>query len=135
MDIPIGTKGTAETTVTKDQLAITVGSGDTPVFSTPSLTNLMEQAAVNALEGMLPPEKTTVGAHMNLSHLAATPEGMKVIAKAKVISFADRRIEFEVTAFDEVEQVGIATHTRAVVTREHFIDRTNNKLSKKETSE
>ena len=90
------------------------------VYGTPFMIYLMEVAASNAVEGSLPPGWVTVGVDVNVRHLAATPVGRTVVAKAKVIGVSDRLITFEVEAHDGVRTIGAGTHTRAPVELERF---------------
>ena len=90
------------------------------VFGTPALVALMERAAVDAVTPHLPPGKTSVGGRIDVRHLAATPVGMRVRARAELVEIEGRRLVFSVEAWDEVEQVGEATHERFVVDEERF---------------
>jgi fluoroacetyl-CoA thioesterase len=110
-----------EHTVTDDDTAARWGSGLVPVFSTPALVGLMESAAVHALTGHLPPGQTTVGGHIDVHHLAATPVGMKVRARAELVAIEGRRLAFKVQAWDEVELVGEADHDRFVIDEAKFL--------------
>ncbi|MFT6617489.1 MAG: putative thioesterase, partial [Limisphaerales bacterium] len=89
--------------------------GTTPVFSTPSMINLMEHAARKALAPYLEDHEESVGANVTVDHLAATPIGKRVRAVAKVTAIDRALIDFEITAFDETEQIGKGTHRRAVI--------------------
>jgi predicted thioesterase len=97
------------------------GSGLVPVFSTPALVGLMESAAVKALEGHMPPGQTTVGGHIDVHHLSATPMGMKVRAKAFLNTVERRRLVFRIQAWDEVELIGEADHERILVDEAKFL--------------
>jgi predicted thioesterase len=97
------------------------GSGGLPVFSTPALVGLMESAAVIALIGHLPPGQTTVGGHIDVHHLAATPVGMTVHARAELISIEGRKLIFKIQAWDDVELIGEASHDRFVIDEAKFI--------------
>jgi predicted thioesterase len=97
------------------------GSGLVPVFSTPALVGLMESAAVKALEGHMPPGQTTVGGHIDVHHLSATPMGMKVRAKAVLNTVERRRLVFRIQAWDEVELIGEADHERILVDEAKFL--------------
>ena len=119
-----GLTGEATTLVTDQNMAITLGSGDVPVFATPALLALMEAAAVNAVAGRLPAEQTTVGVEANVRHLAATPLGMTVRAAARLLAVEGRRLLFRVDAYDDVEPIGEGTHVRMIVERERFVQRT-----------
>ena len=84
MSMELGRTGRAETTVTPDNTAAAMGSGSLPVFATPAMVALMEEAAVNACRGALDEGETTVGTRMEVSHDAASPLGMAVRAEAEL---------------------------------------------------
>lgn len=128
--IEINTKGTAETIVTEDKLAVNVGSGSLAVFATPSMTALMEKSACNCLSDYLDDEETTVGTELNIRHLSATPEGMKVTAEAVLTEINGREFTFEVTASDETGVIGKGLHKRFLVYSEKFTAKTYEKLNK-----
>lgn len=110
-----------EHTVTDADTASSWGSGGLPVFSTPALVGLMESAAVVALTGHLSPGETTVGGHIDVRHLAATPVGMQVRAKAELTAIEGRKLVFKVQAWDEVELIGEADHDRFMVDETRFV--------------
>lgn len=110
-------------TVAESDTADQWGSGLVPVFGTPSLVGLMEAAAVKALEGHLPAGQTTVGGRIDLRHLAATPVGMTVRARAELTALEGRKLTFQVEAWDEVEKIGEALHERFVIVTEKFVAR------------
>ena len=128
MEITVGMKGEVFTQVEREDTAKEVGSGDLLVYATPCMVALMEGAACEALEGILPEEKTTVGCELNLKHLAATPVGMEVRAEAEVTAVEGNIISFTITAYDEAGKIGEAQHKRAVVTTQKFLDKTYAKL-------
>lgn len=106
----VGLKGRAETVVTQENTAAAVGSGLLPVFATPYMIALMEGAAVNAVQAQLEEDQGTVGTHLDISHDAATPIGMKVWAEAELTAVEGRKLIFSVTAYDEAGQIGQGTH-------------------------
>jgi fluoroacetyl-CoA thioesterase len=106
------------------------GSGGLAVFSTPALVGLMESAAVVALRGHLPVGQTTVGGHIDVHHLAPTPVGMQVRARAELVSIDGRKLKFKVQAWDESEQIGEADHDRIVIDESRFMTRVNEKGKK-----
>jgi fluoroacetyl-CoA thioesterase len=110
-------------TVTDADTASRWGSGLVPVFSTPALVGLMESTAVKALVGSLAPGQTTVGAHMDVRHLAATPVGMKVHTRAELTAVEGRKLVFKIQAWDEVELIGEAAHERFIVDEARFLAR------------
>lgn len=127
MPIEIGLKGYAETVVTNDNTAAAVGSGLVPVFATPYMIALMEQAAASSLNAHLDAGQGSVGIHLNVSHESATPIGLKVWAESEVISVDGKQITFAVTAYDETGLIGQGTHKRACINVERFMAKTESK--------
>ena len=123
MTLEPGIVGQAEWVVTEDRTAAHLGSGLVPVLATPALVALMEMAAVAALEGHLPPSKTSVGVRIDVRHLAATPVGMAARAEARLTSVEGRHLTFQVEAWDEAERIGEAVHERAVIDEARFLER------------
>lgn len=121
--VPVGTKGTYEFIVERKDLAGTMAPSLPPVLATAMMSLAMEMAAMDALKNYLEAGEMTVGAIVNVMHTAATPEGWKVRAEAEVTKFDGRRIEFNVRAADEKDEIGTGTHTRAVVDRAKFDER------------
>jgi fluoroacetyl-CoA thioesterase len=117
-----------EHTVTDADTASRWGSGLVPVFSTPALVGLMESAAVAALSGHIPAGQTTVGGHIDVRHLAATPVGMRVRARAELTAVEGRKLVFKVEAWDEMECIGEAEHERFVVDEARFLGRLQAKI-------
>jgi fluoroacetyl-CoA thioesterase len=122
-----GISGQAIVSVSDENTAIKFGSGSVTVFATPAMIGLMEKAAINAVDNLLPPGFATVGTHLDVKHLAATPLKMIVIAKAELIEISENKLKFKVEAFDEVEKIGEGSHTRYIIKLEKFLDRTNKK--------
>ena len=125
MDIvfPRDLEGVAVTDVTAANTAVAVGSGSVPVFATPALAALLEQAAVNALAPHLPDGMTSVGVHLDVQHTAATPVGMAVRARAALVRQEGRRLWFDVSARDAVEPVAEGVHERVLVDAARFLAR------------
>jgi predicted thioesterase len=121
MDHLLGVMGYAATVVSSDNTAVTMGSGSLPIFASPAMAQLAEQAAVAALQAFLPLGSTTVGMGLNLKHLAASPIGHNVQAEAVVVNVEGRRLEFKITVYDEREKIGEGTHERFVVDAEGFM--------------
>ena len=107
--------------VTDEDTASRWGSGLVPVFSTPALVGLMESTAVQALAGHLQPGQTTVGGHIDVRHLAATPVGMKVRARAELTAVEGRKLVFKIQAWDALELIGEADHDRFVIDEAKFL--------------
>ena len=127
MSIEIGLKGRAETTVVYENTAAAVGSGLVPVFATPSMIALMEQAAASSLLAHLDEGQGSVGIHLDVSHEAATPIGMKVWAESEVTEINGKQIVFSVSAYDEAGLIGRGTHKRALITVERFLAKVEQK--------
>ncbi len=127
-----GMKGHLEFTVTEDKLASKVGSGLVNVFATPMMIAAIEQTAAASVQGALDEGCTTVGTLVNVSHVAATPEGMKVTVDTELteVSPNGRMLTFCVKAFDEAGLIGEGTHQRAVVLKERFEEKAANKARK-----
>ena len=114
--IPVGAKGTYTLRVTPAHLANQFKDAALPkVFATPMMVTAMENAALNAVRDYLDPGESAVGTLVNVRHLAATPAGHRVTAEAEVTKVDGRRIEFTVSARDEIEEIGNGTHERMVV--------------------
>ncbi|MFW5691134.1 MAG: thioesterase family protein [Chloroflexota bacterium] len=122
-----GLKGQQQTTVTEDTTARHLGSGGIDVFATPAMIALMEGAAVDAIDKLLPDGQASVGIELNVKHLAATPLGKSVRAEAEVTEVDRRKITFTVRAYDEVELIGEGTHTRFVIDLERYTARLDEK--------
>ncbi|MCS7011622.1 MAG: thioesterase family protein [Anaerolineales bacterium] len=123
-----GLIGEVEHLVTEQDVATRWGSGLVPVYSTPALVGLMEWAAAEALSGRLPAGYTTVGGRIAVRHLAATPVGMKVRARAELIQVEGRKLTFRIEAWDERERIGEAEHDRFLVEEARFMAKVQAKL-------
>lgn len=121
--IKTGLKHTSELTVTDAVTAITVGSGDMPVLTTPMLMALMENAAMLAVKDELPEGCTTVGGHIESSHLKPSKVGDVVRAEAEVTNVDGKKIKFKVSAYYSDTLLGEGTHLRFIVDREKFMSR------------
>jgi predicted thioesterase len=110
--------------VTENNTAESWGSGGLPVYATPSMIALMEGAAVNAVDKLLPPGWSTVGTALEVKHLAATPAGLEVRAAAELLEINGRRLRFRVEAFDGLDKIGEGYHDRFIVENERFLKKT-----------
>jgi len=123
-EIPLGTKGTFSMRVLPEHLANQFKDAMLPqVLATPMMIMMMENAALNAIRPYLEPGESAVGTSIDVRHLAATPVGHDVRAEAEVIKVDGKRIEFKVSARDEIEQIGNGTHRRAVIDLRAFNER------------
>ena len=125
-----GLAGGATLVVAEQHTAPRVGSGRVHVLATPVMINLIEAAALEAVEHLLPTGHQSLGTVLNVRHIAATPVGMRVTASAEVIAVEGRTIRFRVEARDERELVGDGLHERVVVNVAKFDLRVQRKLGK-----
>ena len=121
--IETGLKYTSELTVTDDVTAVKMGSGDMPVLATPAMMALMENAAMKAVAKELPEGCTTVGGHIESSHLRPTKVGDKVTATAEVTKVDGKKITFKVAAYSGDTLLGEGTHLRFIVDKERFMSK------------
>jgi fluoroacetyl-CoA thioesterase len=122
--ISIGTTGTATLTVRPEHLANRFKDSILPpVFATPVMVLVMENAALNAIKPYLDPGESCVGTLVNVQHLSATPVGHEVRATAVVVDVAGKRIDFDVTARDEKGEIGKGTHQRIMIDLASFNER------------
>ena len=125
--LTLGLKGSAELVVGEQHTAPKVGSGRVHVLATPVMINLIEAAALAAVEHLLPPGQQSLGTRLDVRHFAATPVGMRVSAEAELIKIDGRLLTFRVAAADAIEPIGDGTHERMIVTLERFDQRVQKK--------
>ena len=128
MSSEIGLKGRAEETVRQENTAQAACSGALPVYGTPFMCALMEKAAWTSIAPFLADGESTVGTKMEISHLSASPIGMKVWAESEVTQVDGRCIELKVSAYDEKGLIGEGTHQRFIVANERFLAKAARKL-------
>jgi len=121
--LQIGLVGTASALVVEQRLAPAVGSGSAPVFASPMLIALMEAAAVDCIDAQLPNGHQSLGVHLDVTHASPTPVGFTVTATATLKSIDGRKLTFEVSASDGIDQIGSGSHTRIVVDTARFLAR------------
>jgi predicted thioesterase len=127
--VPVGATGSVSIVVGDEHTAPFVGSGRVHVLATPVMINLIEAAALDACEKLLPAGHQSLGTHLDVSHIAATPVGLRVTATAEVIAVDGRNIHFKVSARDERDLIGEGKHERVVVNVERFDKRVQEKLA------
>ena len=125
--IKVGITGEAKDQVTENNIAKTLRSGELKVYATPAMVALMEEAAYKSVRDELEEGKGTVGTEMKVKHLASTPIGMEVTAKAELIEVDRRRLVFKVEAFDERGKIGEGIHERFIIDNDKFQEKTDNK--------
>ena len=128
MSIEVGIKGRAEDTVRPENTAQAACSGALPVYGTPFMCALMENASWTSLVPYLEEGEGTVGTRLEITHDSATPVGMKVWAESEVTEVDGRRIVLKVAAYDERGLIGQGTHERFVIQNERFLAKTAKKL-------
>jgi fluoroacetyl-CoA thioesterase len=128
-DVTIGRTGAAEVVVGEEHTAPFVGSGRVRVLATPVMINLMEAAALDAVERLLPPGHQSLGIRLDVRHYAATPVGMRVRVTAELIKVDGRTLDFRVEARDEREPIGDGLHQRVVVNVARFDKRVQDKIA------
>lgn len=127
MSITVGMKARAEAIVSEENTALAAGSGTLPVFATPWMCALMEQAAWMAIAPALEDGDSSVGTKLSISHVSATPIGLTVWAESEVTLVDGKRIEFHIAAYDEAGLIGEGTHERFLVTNERFLQKASKK--------
>ncbi len=125
----VGLMGKSEMTVKKRDLVSRLGRIKVDVLSTPRLIQLMEAAALEAIQGFLQSGQMTLGTLLKIRHLSPTPLGMRVTAHAVLKDVDDKRLLFWVDAHDELEKIAEGEHERILVSRERFLQ----KIEKKRT--
>lgn len=128
--IDVGLSDEVSITVTVEDTAIALGSGDVAVLGTPRVVALCEQASVAVLSGLLPQGSTSVGTSISLDHTAASGVGANVTAKATVTGIEGRKVEFAVELVEGPKIAATGTHIRFIVDRTRF-ERSVEGLTKK----
>jgi fluoroacetyl-CoA thioesterase len=122
-ELQLGLIGEAHVAVDATNLASAFGSGSVDVFATPAMIALMENAARACVDRLLPAGSISVGTRIDVRHLAATPPGVEVDARAELIEVDGRRLVFRVTASDPTETIGEGTHERTIVDAARLLSR------------
>jgi len=123
-----GIIGTQTITVTEEQTAKHLGSGELAVFGTPFMIALMENTAYKSVQPHLEEGQGTVGTLLNVKHVAATPVGMDVRCETRLIEIDRKRLVFEVKAYDACGLIGEGLHERFIISDQKFMEKTNAKL-------
>lgn len=125
--IQTGIKGYKEQTVTPEMSAARIGSGLVEVFATPMMVALIEQTCLESVLPYLEEGQGTVGTLVNVSHVSATPVGMRVWCESELTEVDRRRLVFKVKAYDECGLIGEGTHERFVIDNAKFMDKIKHK--------
>lgn len=127
-ELKVGLKGEASVEVVFENTAAAVGSGALEVFGTPSMIALMEKAALQSVQPYLDEGQGTVGLHLDIQHLAATPIGMTVRAESELEKVEGRMLFFQVRAYAGDELIGEGKHQRCIVFNDRFLAKAMAKL-------
>lgn len=122
-----GLVGKSEMVVTEEDLVSRLGSIPVDVLSTPRLIQLIEEAAIEAIQNFIPPDQLSLGTHVRIKHLSPTPLGMKVTGHALLKKVEKNRLLFLVDAYDEKEKVAEGEHERILVLKERFLQKVEKK--------
>lgn len=122
-NIPLGTKFRMEMTVERKNTAAHYGSGLIEVFATPAMIGLMEGTAQVGVQKFLPEGYITLGTEINVKHIKATPIGMKVCCESILTAADGKKLNFEIRAWDDKGDIGIATHSRYIVEAKRFMEK------------
>lgn len=122
-----GLIGESEMVVKEEDMVRRLGKIDLDVLSTPRLIQLLETAAIQAIQDYLPPNQLTLGTQVKVRHLSPTPLGMKVTAHALLKEVDGNRLSFVVDAYDEINKVAEGEHERILVSKERFLQKVNRK--------
>jgi predicted thioesterase len=125
-----GLMGKSEMIVMEEDLVSRLGGVAPGVLSTPRLIQLLESAAVAAIQGFIGPDQISLGTLVKIRHLAATPLGMRVTAHSVLKEVDDRRLLFWIDAYDELEKVAEGEHERVLVSRERFLEKIEKKRAR-----
>ena len=130
MELKTGIKNKSELTVSFEQTAASAGSGGQPVFSTPHMVAMMENTAWSSVEPYMEEGKTTVGSHLDIAHVSASPVGAHITCETELTEIDGRKLTFRVSASDDAGLIGEGTHERFIITTDKFMARTEAKLKK-----
>lgn len=118
--LKVGLRKEMKWVVKAEHLASALGSGLVEVLATPVLVGFCEECARLMVEPLLSTGQKTVGTHIDLHHLAATPVGMRVNVRAELVEINDKLLRFHVEAWDEVERICRAKHERSIIDARRF---------------
>ena len=127
-NITPGITGEKSVAVTIENTALAMGSGTLRVLATPAMIALIEGCCAESVEDMLDEGLTTVGTNVNAAHIAASPLGVSILCKSRLVAVDGRRLDFEAEVYDSKELIGKAKHTRFIVDAEKFLNKTYTKV-------
>ncbi len=122
-----GLIGKSEMIVKEEDLVSQLRDVTVNVLSTPRLIQLLEAAAIEAIQDFIPTDRVSLGTEVKIKHLSATPLGMKVTASALLKGVEKNRLFFLVNAYDELEKVAEGDHERVLVSKDQFLQKVEKK--------
>lgn len=128
MELKPGIRKSAEMIVTKELCANAWGSGGLEVYATPAMIALMENTAWSSVEPYMEEGRSTVGTHLDVSHLSASPVGARITCESELVEVDGRRLVFKVSASDNAGPIGEGVHERFIINVDKFMARTEAKL-------
>lgn len=128
MELKPGIRKSAEMIVTKELCANAWGSGGLEVYATPAMIALMENTAWSSVEPFMEESRSTVGTHLDVSHLSASPVGARITCESELVEVDGRRLVFKVSASDNAGPIGEGVHERFIINVDKFMARTEAKL-------
>ena len=126
--LEVGIKNKITITVNEEKTAKVMGSGILDVFATPAMVALMEQTAAESVQPHLDEGVTSVGTKINVEHLSADPIRIEVVCESELTEIDNRKLCFNITAYDRHGVIGKAYHERFLIKSESFMEKTNAKL-------
>ena len=130
--LKVGVKGEERLVVTERETAGALGSGDLSVFATPAMITLMEACAARSVHPYLPRGSSSVGARIDICHLAATPLGASVRCETELVEIDGRRLVFSCAVYDEAGLIGEGMQERCVVDNERFLAKAARRMASRE---
>jgi fluoroacetyl-CoA thioesterase len=127
-NLKTGLAGESQVKVSEENTALKYGSGTINVFATPAMIGLMEKASIEAVEKLLPEGFATVGTKIEVKHIAATPIGMNITAKAELLEIDNKKLKFSIEAYDDADKIGEGIHYRYIINLGDFMKKNEIKL-------
>ena len=125
--LEVGLRGTREILVTNENTAAALGSGGLAVYATPAMIALLEFCAAESVSPFLPEDSSTVGTHLDITHLSATPVGMTVRCETELVEIDRRRLVFACKAYDGAGLIGEGTQERFIIDNTRFMEKAEQK--------
>ena len=129
-EIKPGVTGEKSAAVTIENTALAMGSSTLRVFATPAMIALCEACCAESVEDLLGEGITSVGTHIDVEHLSASPVGAGIVCRSALTAFDGRRLDFSVEVYDNAGLIGKGTHTRFTVKSDSFLKKAEAKLNK-----